>query len=151
MEKAYYVILAVILAWCIAIFITPLLTFCCKNLAGLSYLFFHFICHQLPERSFFLLGKQLPVCARCTGIYLGALAGVLIYPVKRFVASKKLLLIASVPVVLDGIEQLIGFWESTNLLRLTSGLLLGLVAILFILPELINFLTLLYMKFRKLI
>ena len=30
------------------------------------------ICHQRPERSFHLLGAQLPVCARCMGIYAGA-------------------------------------------------------------------------------
>lgn len=30
------------------------------------------ICHQRPERSFHLFGAQLPVCARCAGIYLGA-------------------------------------------------------------------------------
>src|SRR5262249_922300 len=30
------------------------------------------VCHQLPDRSFHLLGRQLPVCARCTGIYAGA-------------------------------------------------------------------------------
>jgi len=31
-----------------------------------------FICHQKPERSFHLWMTALPVCARCTGIYLGA-------------------------------------------------------------------------------
>jgi len=30
------------------------------------------ICHQLPARSFHLGAAQLPVCARCTGIYVGA-------------------------------------------------------------------------------
>jgi hypothetical protein len=30
------------------------------------------ICHQRPERSFYLFGVPLPVCARCTGIYAGA-------------------------------------------------------------------------------
>jgi uncharacterized membrane protein len=30
------------------------------------------VCHQLSERSFHLASAQLPVCARCTGIYLGA-------------------------------------------------------------------------------
>jgi hypothetical protein len=30
------------------------------------------LCHQRAERSFHLLGIQLPVCARCLGIYAGA-------------------------------------------------------------------------------
>jgi hypothetical protein len=30
------------------------------------------VCHQLPERSFFLGPAQWPVCARCAGIYVGA-------------------------------------------------------------------------------
>ena len=32
------------------------------------------VCHQLPVRSFHLWSVSLPVCARCTGIYLGAAA-----------------------------------------------------------------------------
>ncbi|MEI3349189.1 MAG: DUF2085 domain-containing protein [Dysosmobacter sp.] len=28
-------------------------------------------CHQRPDRSFFFHGKQFPVCARCTGVFLG--------------------------------------------------------------------------------
>ncbi len=34
------------------------------------------VCHQRPERSFHAWGAQLPVCARCTGIYIGAVLGV---------------------------------------------------------------------------
>lgn len=33
------------------------------------------ICHQKPERSFHLLGIQLPVCARCFGLYASGAAG----------------------------------------------------------------------------
>jgi uncharacterized membrane protein len=31
-------------------------------------------CHQLPERSPHIFGAQVPLCWRCTGIALGALA-----------------------------------------------------------------------------
>src|SRR5262249_48603176 len=30
------------------------------------------VCHQIDTRSFHLWQRQLPVCARCTGIYVGA-------------------------------------------------------------------------------
>jgi uncharacterized membrane protein len=33
------------------------------------------ICHQIPDRSFHLNGHQLPLCARCTGTYLGTAVG----------------------------------------------------------------------------
>jgi len=33
------------------------------------------VCHQLPDRSFHLAGIQMPVCARCTGLYLSGALG----------------------------------------------------------------------------
>jgi hypothetical protein len=30
------------------------------------------VCHQLPERSYHIWTAQMPVCARCAGIYVGA-------------------------------------------------------------------------------
>jgi hypothetical protein len=33
------------------------------------------ICHQQPVRSFAVWGRPLPVCARCTGLYLAAPVG----------------------------------------------------------------------------
>ena len=33
------------------------------------------ICHQIPDRSFYLEDHRLPLCARCTGTYLGVAIG----------------------------------------------------------------------------
>jgi len=33
------------------------------------------VCHQRPERAFQVGGRPLPVCARCTGLYAAAPAG----------------------------------------------------------------------------
>ncbi len=30
------------------------------------------VCHQRPDRSFHILSAQVPVCARCAGLYVGA-------------------------------------------------------------------------------
>jgi uncharacterized membrane protein len=40
--------------------------------ASAVYLAGAVVCHQKPERSFRIAGQPLPVCARCTGIYIGA-------------------------------------------------------------------------------
>lgn len=37
------------------------------------------VCHQLPSHSFFAATRQLPLCARCTGQYLGAFAAALYF------------------------------------------------------------------------
>lgn len=33
------------------------------------------VCHRISERSFHIGDRQLPLCARCTGMYLGAMSG----------------------------------------------------------------------------
>ena len=46
------------------------------------------VCHQLPARSFQLWTAQLPVCARCTGIYFGAAAmAITAYGARAFQAN----------------------------------------------------------------
>lgn len=46
-----------------------------QGLLRYAGLFLSGICHQLPEHSISIGGSQLPLCARCTGTYLGAVIG----------------------------------------------------------------------------
>ena len=59
-------------AWLLLIVAAPVLWI---PLAGVMYAAGSFICHQLPERSFHFQGAQLPVCARCLGLYCGGAFG----------------------------------------------------------------------------
>ncbi len=115
--------------WCLLVILTPLLVERAPGVGGFLYLFFSPICHQFPERSFFVLGHQLPVCARCTGIYFGAFLGSFF---ARTESPPPLFLIAAlIPMVLDGGTQLF-FRESTNLLRLGTGFTAGFAAIFYV-------------------
>jgi hypothetical protein len=33
------------------------------------------LCHQIPSHSFISNGVQFPVCARCAGLYMGSMVG----------------------------------------------------------------------------
>lgn len=46
-------------------------------------------CHQLPERSFSFRGKQFPVCARCTGVFIGEVLGIFLFKVGEISNVKK--------------------------------------------------------------
>jgi uncharacterized membrane protein len=97
------------------------------------------ICHQRPERSFFLAGHQLPVCARCTGIYLSAVAGVIGWVVlktstgwrRRAIdpgAARAVLIAAAAPTALSVASGVIGLWDGSNITRALMAVPLGVTA-----------------------
>jgi hypothetical protein len=63
---------ALAVVWVLVIIAAPELW---TPVAGVMYALGSFICHQLPERSFHVQGAQLPVCARCLGLYSGGAIG----------------------------------------------------------------------------
>ena len=74
---------AATLGWLLLVLLTPVAL--ARDIGGRSaalaaagtYLIGGVVCHQRPDRSFHLHGVQMPVCARCAGLYLGAGLGVL--------------------------------------------------------------------------
>jgi uncharacterized membrane protein len=88
------------------------------------------LCHQQASRSLFLNGNEMPFCARCTAIWFGLAIGLgfmVFFTIElneKFVA---IILLGLIPIGIDGVGQLLGFWESTNLIRFITGLLAGVV------------------------
>jgi len=91
-------------------------------------LLFRFLCHGKPERCFYLWGTPMPICARCTAIYGGAVIALLLFPllphVTEFTARWTMYVLAT-PMAIDGLTQLTTLRESTNSLRLVTGFLAG--------------------------
>lgn len=86
-------------------------------------------CHRMQERSMILWGKQFPLCYRCMGILLGIIIGIPFASVLvQFLSVVHLLLggILISTLLIDGFTQKWGWRQSTNPLRLLTGLLCGL-------------------------
>lgn len=93
------------------------------------------VCHQRPERSFHLAGTQLPVCARCFGLYAsGAVAAVAALgagtrrrtpDVPR---ARLAFAIAAVPTVATVALEWAGLWYPGNVVRAMAALPLGATA-----------------------
>jgi uncharacterized membrane protein len=95
---------------------------------NIPYIFGDLLCHQKPERSFFLNGNQMPFCSRCTAIWVGLTIGLtlmLFYVIELNERFMAIVILSLVPIGIDGIGQLLGFWESTNLIRVITGLIVG--------------------------
>lgn len=109
------------------------------------------LCHRLTGHSFHVAGRQLPLCARCTGMYLG----IFITFVTLLLAGRErraefpslrlsLLLLGFVGLMgIDGLNSYSHFfpdaphlYEPQNWLRLTTGMGTGLAMGLFAFPSL---------------
>ncbi len=98
------------------------------------------VCHRIDLRSFHLGEIQLPLCARCSGMYLGAMLGLVYQWVtgrrRTGVPSWQIILVISIFALLfaiDGLNSFVSLFSSTsalyppnNALRLLTGTGMGL-------------------------
>jgi uncharacterized membrane protein len=107
------------------------------------------VCHQIPIRTPFFGGRPLPLCARCSGQFLGALAGLLLLiALGRGKAAQLpprpvivLLLGFLAAWALDGFNSYLTLfpgaphlYEPHNILRTTTGAMQGVALISLVLP-----------------
>ena len=114
-----------------------------SELGQVIYRAFGIICHQRPERSYFIDGHKLAVCSRCTGLYAGFAFTLLLYPLVRSLRTtttplRSWLLLALVPLGIDFSLTFFGIWENTHTSRLLTGALLGSVAVFYVVPGLMD-------------
>lgn len=97
------------------------------------------VCHQIDARSFHLAGRRLPLCARCSGMYLGAFVGLAFQamqgkrggmPPLKVIAP---FILGALAFGIDGVNSYLHFfpqapWLYTpeNWLRLITGTAMGL-------------------------
>ena len=99
------------------------------------------VCHQLDARSFHLFGKQMPVCARCLGIYAGAAVAAVVVAWRgragRSVRAARVILgVAAVP----ALASLVFEWSTgitpSNITRAATGIALGAAIATLVVSEL---------------
>ena len=86
------------------------------------------VCHQRVERSFTIAGAALPVCARCTGLYLagaaGALAAWLVVPLMPR-RTRATVLAAAAPTLATVALEWAGLVSPGNIVRAMAAVPLG--------------------------
>ena len=107
------------------------------------------VCHQISVRSYFFGDHQLPLCARCSGQYLGALFGLVLLLI---LGRSKAAALPPTPIVVlllgflavwafDGLNSYLTFfpglphlYEPKNILRVTTGAMQGVALIALVWP-----------------
>ena len=90
---------------------------------------FRLFCHGIPSRCLTLWNVPMPICARCTAIYGGLLAGIVLMRLLPAIgerAARIAMFAAAAPLGIDGLTQLTTLRESTNALRIATGLAAGI-------------------------
>ncbi len=100
------------------------------------------VCHQSISRSFALGGQYLPLCSRCTGIYLGSFLTFIymLFSKKRKssgLPDKKIIYVLISFIILMGIDvgtAILELRQGNNYIRLFIGLFVGSSLISFLYP-----------------
>lgn len=98
-------------------------------------------CHQRFDRSFAVAGVVLPLCARCTGLWLGALGGALLLPLvrsPRAIPRLRVLAWAAVPMALDLAAEHAAGLGPHAVSRALTGMCLGAAIVGFVIPALVR-------------
>ena len=120
-----------------------------NQLLGYNY---SIVCHQSESSEINLGGAHLLVCARCTGIYLGALftAIIMLFNLSRIKLSLIPFIIFSAPLVIDAFAVRLHIYSYSKTVAFITGLLFGAIVLFYILDSIENSFNFLYKKKNEL-
>ncbi|MGB8215216.1 MAG: DUF2085 domain-containing protein [Anaerolineales bacterium] len=146
----YWVVVAAVLVFTAWFLSTP------PGLSGKADAIAYAVCHRISERSFHIGSYQLPLCARCSGMYLGAVVGLVFQSILGWKRGKAphwsiiAMLVAFLVVFgIDGansylyllrqihpgaLPQIPNIYTPNNTLRLLTGSGMGLVIAAMLFP-----------------
>ena len=117
-------------------FLAPVLLSAGNVWGGVLHLAYAPLCHQMPERSLVIGAGTQAVCARCSGLYLGGVAGLwagaLLLLRSRLRPRPLWLAVAIVPSVVDFALSWLGLPSLSNIPRLVLAIPAGVLAALFL-------------------
>jgi len=99
-------------------------------------LLFSRICHQQLDRTFAVQGIPLAVCSRCIGIYSVLPVALVVFSFFFTVLNKAkpyivgIFATVSLIVIVDGAANLFQLWQTSDLIRLLTGVFWGLATAL---------------------
>ncbi len=83
-----------------------------------------FICHQDTEKCFIILNKQISLCSRCIGIYLGF---IIFYRFRNYLINFTLLYwISIIYILINLVMEKVFFTELDNINRFIFGMIFSL-------------------------
>lgn len=107
------------------------------------------VCHRIAARSFHAHDRPLPLCARCTGVYLGIWAGLAFFAARGRMRASHLprpsllavMLLLALGYAFDGLNSFLSSFERYtplygphNTLRLLTGAMFGVALITIVWP-----------------
>jgi uncharacterized membrane protein len=136
------ILFIVVSIWCVGIVSGPLFPDSAYAIIASPFLrkMYGAVCHQHIEKTWLLNGHYFFVCARCTGIYSGALivSFISLFSFSKLPVKMTLLYISSIPMLADVISTTTGIYSYSKYIALLTGIFFGSAVFAYILAGIEN-------------
>ena len=133
--------ITILVVWITGIFVTPMIDSISHPVADFLYFIYKPVCHQLEDRSAIINGLPATVCLRCSSFYLAGAVVFIYYLIRERVSfwTVPVYLVLILPVFADFALEKAGMYSNISLLRIITGLMLGIAFFQLLVLSICNF------------